>query len=193
METAKRTAILLILAILVIYIVLGILYESFIHPLTILSGLPSAAFGALLTHVLCEELRGDRDDVGRLMGAVAAGLPIPRGVLIMGVSGCGKSMTANVRIAGELGRSDRPLWPLSARETRVDQYGGLLVWSAIGYRFLSPDVHRPLLVALQAATASSLNSGVSARPSSDAMRAAKSAASSRKTTTIAATRVGHVV
>ena len=41
--------ILLILAILVIYLVLGILYESFIHPLTILSGLPSAGFGALVT------------------------------------------------------------------------------------------------------------------------------------------------
>jgi HAE1 family hydrophobic/amphiphilic exporter-1 len=41
--------ILLLIAILVIYIVLGILYESFIHPLTILSGLPSAAFGALLS------------------------------------------------------------------------------------------------------------------------------------------------
>jgi HAE1 family hydrophobic/amphiphilic exporter-1 len=40
---------LLIMAILVIYIVLGILYESFIHPITILSGLPSAGFGALLT------------------------------------------------------------------------------------------------------------------------------------------------
>ncbi len=40
---------LLIVAIIVIYIVLGILYESFIHPLTILSGLPSAGFGALLT------------------------------------------------------------------------------------------------------------------------------------------------
>ena len=34
---------------LVVYIVLGILYESYIHPLTILSGLPSAAFGALVT------------------------------------------------------------------------------------------------------------------------------------------------
>ena len=34
---------------LVVYIVLGILYESYIHPLTILSGLPSAGFGALLT------------------------------------------------------------------------------------------------------------------------------------------------
>jgi hydrophobic/amphiphilic exporter-1 (mainly G- bacteria), HAE1 family len=41
--------ILLLATVLVIYIVLGILYESFIHPLTILSGLPSAAFGALLT------------------------------------------------------------------------------------------------------------------------------------------------
>src|SRR6266540_3076125 len=40
---------LLILAIAVIYIVLGILYESFIHPITILSGLPFAGFGALLT------------------------------------------------------------------------------------------------------------------------------------------------
>jgi HAE1 family hydrophobic/amphiphilic exporter-1 len=41
--------VLLIVSILVIYIILGILYESFIHPITILSGLPSAGFGALLT------------------------------------------------------------------------------------------------------------------------------------------------
>jgi multidrug efflux pump subunit AcrB len=40
---------LLIMAVLVIYIVLGILYEDFIHPLTILSGLPAASFGALFT------------------------------------------------------------------------------------------------------------------------------------------------
>jgi len=40
---------LLIMAVLVIYIVLGVLYESFIHPLTILSGLPAAGVGALLT------------------------------------------------------------------------------------------------------------------------------------------------
>jgi HAE1 family hydrophobic/amphiphilic exporter-1 len=44
---------LLALAILVIYIVLGILYESFIHPLTILSGLPSAGLGALLILMIC--------------------------------------------------------------------------------------------------------------------------------------------
>ncbi len=43
---------LLVLAILVIYIVLGILYESFVHPLTILAGLPSAGLGALLTLML---------------------------------------------------------------------------------------------------------------------------------------------
>lgn len=45
----KGLWILLIMAVLVIYIVLGILYESYIHPLTILSGLPSAVFGVLLT------------------------------------------------------------------------------------------------------------------------------------------------
>ena len=43
---------LLLIAVLVVYIVLGILYESFIHPLTILSGLPSAALGALITLTL---------------------------------------------------------------------------------------------------------------------------------------------
>ena len=45
-------AVLLLIAIMVVYIVLGILYESYIHPLTILSGLPSAAFGALVTLIL---------------------------------------------------------------------------------------------------------------------------------------------
>ncbi|BCS53179.1 efflux RND transporter permease subunit [Geobacter sp. SVR] len=47
--STKGLALLLVIAILVIYIVLGILYESYIHPLTILSGLPSAGFGALVT------------------------------------------------------------------------------------------------------------------------------------------------
>jgi HAE1 family hydrophobic/amphiphilic exporter-1 len=44
--------ILLLLALAVIYIVLGILYESFVHPITILTGLPFAGFGALLTLVI---------------------------------------------------------------------------------------------------------------------------------------------
>ncbi|MDX1981860.1 MAG: efflux RND transporter permease subunit [Bryobacteraceae bacterium] len=48
----SNLVLLLIVAILVVYIVLGILYESYIHPLTILSGLPSAGFGALLTLML---------------------------------------------------------------------------------------------------------------------------------------------
>jgi len=48
-KSFQGMSILLLVAILVIYIVLGILYESFIHPITILSGLPSAVFGALLT------------------------------------------------------------------------------------------------------------------------------------------------
>ncbi len=51
-QSFQNLTVLLIVAILVIYIVLGILYESFIHPITILSGLPSAVFGALLTLVL---------------------------------------------------------------------------------------------------------------------------------------------
>ena len=42
-------AILIVSALLVIYVLLGVLYESYVHPLTILAGLPSAAVGALLT------------------------------------------------------------------------------------------------------------------------------------------------
>ena len=48
-SSLKGLGVLLIMSILVIYIILGILYESFVHPVTILSGLPSAGFGALLT------------------------------------------------------------------------------------------------------------------------------------------------
>jgi HAE1 family hydrophobic/amphiphilic exporter-1 len=48
-SSLQGMGILLLLSIVVIYLVLGILYESFIHPLTILSGLPSAGLGALLT------------------------------------------------------------------------------------------------------------------------------------------------
>jgi hydrophobe/amphiphile efflux-1 (HAE1) family protein len=52
-ESALRgLGILLLIAVVVIYLVLGILYESFIHPITILSGLPAAGIGALLTLLL---------------------------------------------------------------------------------------------------------------------------------------------
>jgi len=53
-ETTQQNLLILIaLAIFVIYLILGVLYESFVHPLTILSGLPFAAFGALLTLLVC--------------------------------------------------------------------------------------------------------------------------------------------
>ena len=51
-DSMRNMGLLLVIAILVVYIVLGVLYESYIHPLTILSGLPSAGFGALLTLML---------------------------------------------------------------------------------------------------------------------------------------------
>jgi HAE1 family hydrophobic/amphiphilic exporter-1 len=51
-DSLQGLGLILVMAIVVIYIVLGILYESFTHPLTILSGLPSAGFGALLTLLL---------------------------------------------------------------------------------------------------------------------------------------------
>jgi HAE1 family hydrophobic/amphiphilic exporter-1 len=51
-QTQQGLLALFVIAIFVIYVVLGVLYESFIHPLTILSGIPFAAFGALITLVL---------------------------------------------------------------------------------------------------------------------------------------------
>ncbi len=51
-QTQQGLGVLFVIAIFVIYIVLGILYESFIHPLTILSGIPFAAFGAFLALLL---------------------------------------------------------------------------------------------------------------------------------------------
>ena len=48
-SSLKNLTLLLLIAVAIVYIVLGILYESFVQPLTILSGLPSAVFGALLT------------------------------------------------------------------------------------------------------------------------------------------------
>ena len=58
---------LLVLAVLVIYLVLGILYESFVHPLTILSGLPFAGFGALLTLLVFKQELSVYSYVGLIM------------------------------------------------------------------------------------------------------------------------------
>ncbi len=51
-DSLKNLTLLMIVAIGVVYIVLGVLYESYIHPITILSGLPSAGVGALLTLII---------------------------------------------------------------------------------------------------------------------------------------------
>jgi HAE1 family hydrophobic/amphiphilic exporter-1 len=58
---------ILLLAIFVIYVVLGVLYESFIHPLTILSGLPSAGLGALLTLLIFKQELNIYSFVGIIM------------------------------------------------------------------------------------------------------------------------------
>jgi HAE1 family hydrophobic/amphiphilic exporter-1 len=54
-STNKDTVVLLLLAVLAMYVVLGILYESFIHPFTILSSLPFACLGGVLTLLLFKE------------------------------------------------------------------------------------------------------------------------------------------
>ena len=51
-DSLKNLTLLLVIALGVVYIVLGVLYESYIHPITILSGLPSAGVGALLTLII---------------------------------------------------------------------------------------------------------------------------------------------
>jgi HAE1 family hydrophobic/amphiphilic exporter-1 len=66
-SSLQGMGILLAMAILVIYLVLGILYESFIHPLTILSGLPSAGLGALATLLIFHDELNIYSFVGVIM------------------------------------------------------------------------------------------------------------------------------
>jgi hydrophobic/amphiphilic exporter-1 (mainly G- bacteria), HAE1 family len=63
----RGMGLLLALAVLVIYMVLGILYESFIHPITILSGLPSAGLGAFATLLLFHDELNIYSFVGVIM------------------------------------------------------------------------------------------------------------------------------
>jgi len=65
-SSLTNNAFLLLAAVATMYIVLGVLYESFVHPITILSTLPSAAVGALLTLMLA----GDDLDVIAIIGIV---------------------------------------------------------------------------------------------------------------------------
>jgi hydrophobic/amphiphilic exporter-1 (mainly G- bacteria), HAE1 family len=66
-SSLKGMGVLLILAVLVIYMVLGVLYESFIHPITILSGLPAAGMGALATLALFHQELNIYSFVGIIM------------------------------------------------------------------------------------------------------------------------------
>jgi HAE1 family hydrophobic/amphiphilic exporter-1 len=52
-EISSSIIVLLVLAIFVMYVILGIMYESYIHPLTVLSALPVAMVGGLLTLIVC--------------------------------------------------------------------------------------------------------------------------------------------
>ncbi len=66
-SSLQGMGVLLVTALLVIYIVLGILYESFIHPVTILSGLPSAGLGAIATLLLFRQELNIYSFVGIIM------------------------------------------------------------------------------------------------------------------------------
>jgi HAE1 family hydrophobic/amphiphilic exporter-1 len=66
-KSFQGLGLLVIMAMLVVYIVLGILYESFVHPLTILSGLPSAGVGALITLMVFGETLNLFSFVGIIM------------------------------------------------------------------------------------------------------------------------------
>jgi HAE1 family hydrophobic/amphiphilic exporter-1 len=66
-DSVAGMGVLFLVAVLVVYIVLGVLYESYIHPLTILSGLPSACLGALLTLYLTKSELNMYSFVGMIM------------------------------------------------------------------------------------------------------------------------------
>ncbi len=66
-SSMQNLTLLLVVAIGVVYIVLGVLYESYIHPITILSGLPSAGVGALLTLILFKDELNIYSFVGLVM------------------------------------------------------------------------------------------------------------------------------
>jgi HAE1 family hydrophobic/amphiphilic exporter-1 len=66
-QSQKGLGLLLLITVFIIYIILGILYESFIHPVTILTGLPFAAFGALFALWVCHVELGVYGYVGIVM------------------------------------------------------------------------------------------------------------------------------
>ena len=85
-DTQKGLLALFVVAIFVIYIVLGILYESFIHPITILSGIPFAALGALLAAYVLSGLLAGPDYGATLHGLIVPGTSGHDGALITGIA-----------------------------------------------------------------------------------------------------------
>lgn len=79
-DTFKQLRSLVILAIIVIYLLLGILYESFIHPLTILSALPPALFGGLLTLIIFDQTLSLYAAIGMI---VLIGLVQKNGIMLV--------------------------------------------------------------------------------------------------------------
>ena len=79
-NSLSNEALLILAALVTVYIVLGVLYESFIHPITILSTLPSAGVGALLALMLCRE---DLSVVGIIGIILLIGIVKKNGILIV--------------------------------------------------------------------------------------------------------------
>ena len=79
-DSMRGLGVILALAIFVIYVILGILYESFIHPLTILSALPSAGFGALATLILFHQ---DLDIYGFIGIIMLVGIVKKNGIMMI--------------------------------------------------------------------------------------------------------------
>jgi multidrug efflux pump len=79
-NSLSNEALLILAAIVAVYIVLGVLYESFIHPITIISTLPSAGVGALLALMICRE---DLSVVGIIGIILLIGIVKKNGILIV--------------------------------------------------------------------------------------------------------------
>jgi multidrug efflux pump len=79
-NSLSNEALLILAAIVAVYIVLGVLYESFIHPITIISTLPSAGVGALLALMICHE---DLSVVGIIGIILLIGIVKKNGILIV--------------------------------------------------------------------------------------------------------------
>ena len=106
-SSLKGMGLLLITAVLVIYMVLGILYESFIHPLTILSALPLAGFGALVTLMVFHTDLSLFAYVGLIM---LVGLVKKNGIMMVDFA-----VAARRRGAARARRSTKPRWCASGR------------------------------------------------------------------------------